>query len=100
MCVLDILVEEQLTVFHRFISGLYFVPFDYTYVFHLTSGGLDVKESACNVEDPGSAPGLGRFPGEGNGNTFQYSCLENSIVRGAWWPTVHGVTKSQTRLGN
>jgi len=48
------------------------------------------------VEDPGSAPGLGKFSGERNGNTFQYSCLENSIDRGAWWDIVHGVAKSWT----
>ena len=40
----------------------------------------------------------GRSPGEGNGNPLQYSCLENSMDRGAWWATVHGVAKSQTRL--
>ena len=43
------------------------------------SGGSDNKESACNAEDLGSIPGLGRFPGEGNGNPLQYSCLENSM---------------------
>ena len=57
-------------------------------------GGLDGKESACNIGDPGSIPGLGRFPGEGNGYPFQYSCLENSMDRGARWATVHGVTES------
>ena len=59
-------------------------------------GGSDGKESACNVEDLGSVPGLGRFPGEGNGNPLQYSCLENSIDIEAWWATVHGIAKSQT----
>ena len=54
----------------------------------------DGKESACNAKDLESVPGLGRFPGEGNGNPFQYSCLETPIDRGAWWATVHGVTKS------
>ena len=53
-----------------------------------------VKKSACNMEDPGSIPGSGRSPGEGNGNPFQYSCLENSMDRGAWWATVHGITES------
>ena len=52
------------------------------------------KESACNAGDPGLIPGLGRSPGEGNGNPFQYSCLGNPIDRGAWRATVHGVTKS------
>ena len=50
-----------------------------------------VKSSAYNAGDPGSILGLGRFPGEGNGNSLQYSCLENSTDRGAWWATVHGV---------
>ena len=57
-------------------------------------GGSDSEESACNAEDLGSIPGLGRSPGEGNGNPLQYSCLENSMDRGAWQATVHGVTKS------
>ena len=56
------------------------------------------KASACNAGDPGSIPGSGRSPGEGNGNPLQYSCLENPMGRGAWWATVHGVAKSQTRL--
>ena len=47
--------------------------------------GSDVKESSCSAEDPGLIPGLGRSPGEGNGNPLQYSCLENSKDRGAWW---------------
>ena len=49
------------------------------------------KESTYNAEDPGLIPGLGRFPGEGNGNSLQYSCLKNSMDRGAWWATGHGV---------
>ena len=48
--------------------------------------------------DLGSILGSGRSPGEGNGNPLQYSCLENSMDRGAWWATVHGVTKSWTQL--
>ena len=63
-------------------------------------GGLDGKASAYNVEDPGSIPGLGRSPGERNGNPFQYSCLENPMDGGAWQAIVHGVTKSQTRLSD
>ena len=54
--------------------------------------GSDGKESACNAGDLGSIPGLGRYPGEGNGNSLQYSCLENPMT------TVHGVAKSQTKL--
>ena len=63
-------------------------------------GGSDGKESACNAGDPGSISGLGRSPGEGNGNPLQYYCLENSTDRGAWQATVHGVVKSQTQLSD
>ena len=63
-------------------------------------GGSDGKESACNVRDPGLIPGLGRSPGEGNGSPLQYSCLENSMDRGAWQATVHGAAKSWTQLSN
>ena len=56
----------------------------------------DGKESACSADDLGSIPGLGRFPGEGNGNPLQYSCLQNSMDRGTWQATVHGVAKSDT----
>ena len=58
------------------------------------------KESACNAGDLGLIPGLGRLPGEGNGNPLQYSCLENLMDRGAWQATVHGVTKSWTQLSD
>ena len=64
------------------------------------AGGLDGKASACNAEDPGLIPGLGRSPGEGNGNSLQYSCLENSMDREAWWAIVHGVAKSWTQLSD
>ena len=60
----------------------------------------DDKESACNAGDLGLIPRSGRSPGEGNGNPLQYSCLENPMDRGAWWATVYGVTKSQTRLSD
>ena len=53
------------------------------------------KESACQPGDVGSIPGSGGFPGEGNGNSFQYSCLENPMDRGAWWAKVLGVANSQ-----
>ena len=56
------------------------------------------KESACNAGDPGSIPGSGRSPGEGDGNPLQFSCLGNPMDRGAWWATVCGVVKSRTRL--
>ena len=54
------------------------------------------EESACSGGDPGSTPGLGRVPGEGNGYPFQYSCLENPMDRGAWWVPVCGVAESDT----
>ena len=57
-------------------------------------GGSDSKDSACSAGDPGSIPGSGRSPGEGNGYPLLYSCLENSKDRGAWWAVVHGVVKS------
>ena len=63
-------------------------------------GGSDSEVSAYSAGDPGSVPGSGRSPGEGNGNPLQYSILENSMDRGAWWTTVHGVTKSRTRLSD
>ena len=55
-------------------------------------GGSEVEASASNVGNMGSIPGLGRSPGEGNGNPLRYSCLENPMDGGAWWVTDHGVT--------
>ena len=63
-------------------------------------GGSDCKESDCNMGDPGSIPGSGRSPGEGNGHPLQYAGLEDSIGRGDLWATVHGVTNSWTRLSD
>ena len=68
------------------------------FVFGGFPGGSDGKESACNVGDLGWIPGSGRSPGEGTGYPLQYSCLENSMNRGAWQATVHGVTQSQMQL--
>ena len=62
-------------------------------------GGSDGQESTYNAGDPGSL-GQEDPPGEGNGNPLQYSCLENSMGRGAWRTTVHGVAKSRTRLSD
>ena len=59
-------------------------------------GGSNGEESACNVGDPGSVPGLGRSSGGGHGNPLQYACLENPIDRGAWWATVHGIAELDT----
>ena len=59
-------------------------------------GGSDDKAFAYSAGDLGLIPGLGRSPGEGNGDPLQYSCLENSMDGGAWWATVHGVAESDT----
>ena len=56
-------------------------------------GGSDSREPVCSAGDPDSIPGLGRSPGEGNGNSLQYSCLGNPMDRGASWITVHRVAK-------
>ena len=61
-------------------------------------GGAVVNILPANARDTSSIPGSGRSPGGGHGNTRQYSYLENPMDRGAWWATVHGVTKSRTRL--
>ena len=61
--------------------------------------GSEGEESACNAGDPDSMPGSEGSPEKGNDNPLQYSCLENPIDR-AWWATVHGVTKSRTRLSD
>ena len=61
-------------------------------------GNSAVKNLSANAEEPCSIPGLGKSPGEGNGNPLQYSCLGNPMDRGTWWATVHLVAKSQTRL--
>ena len=64
------------------------------------SGGPDGKEFVFNAGDPGSSSGLGRFPGKGNGNSLQYSCLEIPMDRRAWQAIVHSVAKSQTLLSD
>ena len=74
------------------------VPGESTPVFLGFPGGSDSKESAYNAGDQGLILGLGRSPGEENGNPLQYSCMENLINRGAWRTTVHRVAKSWTRL--
>ena len=64
------------------------------------SGGPVEENSPANAGDAGLIPASGRFPGEGNGNSLQNSCLENSMDRGDWQATAHGVAKSQTQLSN
>ena len=71
----------------------------WTHSIYLSSafpGGSDSRESACNAGDLDLISGSGRSPRGGNGNPLQYSCLENSTDRGAWWATVHGVAESDT----
>ena len=98
MCVL---VHYQALELGSLISKLKVTEQDTIFSFTLSAswvflGGSDSKESACNAGDLGSIPGLGKSPGEGNGNPLQYCYLENAMDRGAWQATVHGVTKSQT----
>ena len=62
------------------------------------TGVKNLPVNAGDVRDMGLTPGLGRSPGGGHGNPFQYSCLENPMDRGTWWAAVHGVAKSQTQL--
>ena len=78
-----------------FVGRILFIIF-FSYSYLGFPGGSEVKVSACNVGDLGSIPGLGRSPGEGNGNPLQYSCLDNPMDRGAWWATVYGVAESDT----
>ena len=59
-----------------------------------------VKNLPANAGDQGSIPGLGRLPGEGDGNPLQYSYLGNPMDRGSWWATVHGITKSRKQLSD
>ena len=77
-----------------------FLNFDLFFILMGFPGGSDSNASACNVKDPGSIPGLERSPGEGNGNPLQYSCLENSMDRGAWQATIHTVAESWTQLND
>ena len=63
-------------------------------------GGSVVKNLLANARDVGLIPALGRSPGKRNGTPLQYCCLENPMDRGAWWATVHGVTKSHTQLSD
>ena len=95
-------VANSRTRLSDFHSGRYVKELTNYWGFPSSSDG---KVSACNAGNLGSIPGRegpcsGRSPGEGNGTPLQYSCLENSMDGGAWWATVHGVTKSWTRLND
>ena len=83
--------------------GKEYVKAVYCHLAYLTWGfpaGSEVKASASGVGDPGSIPGSGRSPGEGNGNPLQYSCLENPMDREAWQATVHRVAQSRAQLSD
>ena len=82
------------------ILGLNHIQCIHHYVYINILHNSDDRATACNVGDPGSVPGSGKPPGEGNGNPLQYSCLGNPMDRGAWWATLHGVAKSETRLSD
>ena len=90
---------------HEVIYFPYFLQpeessFSLIFLWLIFPGGSDSKACAYNSGDPGSIPGSGRSPGEGNDNPLQYSCLENPMDGAAWWAAVHGVTKSRTRLND
>ena len=95
------LVAQNCSLTSSLLKMFFFAFYLFTYLFLLGFlCGLDSKESAYNAGDPSSIPGSGGYPGEGNGNPLQYSCLENTVDRGAWQATVHGVAKSQIWLSN
>ena len=78
-------MKEEAVIFFFFLL--------FGYIILGFTGGSAGKESVCNAGDLGLIPGLGRSPGEGNGNPRQYSCLENPMDRETWWAIVHGVAK-------
>ena len=89
-CVLNVMVVSQIVNVTKFYKIIY----NKLCILKSFPGGSDGKESAFSAGDLGSIPGSGRSPRKRNGSPPQYSCLENSMDRGAWWATVHGVTKS------
>ena len=94
---LFLLCYIQSCTLYFLLFSLTFCVFDFiSYIFKGFSYSSVGKESACSAGDPGSIPGLGRSPGEGNGNPLQYPCLENLMDRGAWWAAVHGVAELGT----
>ena len=92
--------REEASLYSMDAISRYLVPICILYVSSELPGGSDGKEPTCHAGDRGSIPGSGRSPGGGDSNLLQCSCLENPMDRGAWWVTVHGVTKSQTRLSD
>ena len=92
--------KEKDYIYMYIYTYVYIYIYIYIFFFSTITCSSDGKESACSAGDSGLIPGSGRSPGEGSGNPLQYSCLENSTDRGAWWATVHGVAKSWTRLSD
>ena len=105
--------QDQIRIPRNLILGQWslFFFFDLIFIYHSTYNdmhrvmictlcGPNGKEPTCNAGHAGSNPGLGRSPAEGNSSPPQYSCLENSMDRGAWRATIHGVTNSHSRLNN
>ena len=89
---------QKMMTFQAYVLWQHRISQSHLTTFVINYSGSHGKESACNAGELGSVPGLGRSPGVGNGHLLQYSCLENSMDRGAWWPTVLVFTKSRTRL--
>ena len=92
----DINIDKPLSLLSKQILVLAFIDLNFLQFFRDFPGGSDGKASAYNSGDPGSFPGSGRSPAEGNGNPLQYPCLENPMDGEAWQATVHGVAKSWT----
>ena len=95
--------KGNFSVYNLFILLFVFYCLLNSKFYYASQVALVEKDPPANAGDAkvvGSIPGWGRSPGEGNGNLLQYSCLENSMNRGAWWTTIHGVAKSQAQLSN
>ena len=93
-----LMLDKTLGLFHLMIQEFLLDPCCVLVLVQGLPDGSDGEESARNAGDLGSISGLGRSPGGEHGNSLHYSCLENSMDRGSWRATVHGVTKSRTRL--
>ena len=107
LCTCTFYLTILLYIYTIYIYSLSLYIYIYTYIyiyihtyFQVVLVVKNLSANAGELRDMGSIPGLGRFPGEGEGNgkPLQYSCLENPMDRGAWWATVHGIAKSCTWL--
>ena len=98
-CCLQALKQDFFFFFYRICESASYLSRDSNLLEYIP-GGLDGKVSVYNAGEPSSILGLGRSPGEGNGNPLQYYCLENSMGKGAWQATVPGVVKSRTQLSD